>query len=150
MPPSDPAKKESYSISELASEFDISPRAIRFYEEKGLISPSRTEGNQRIYDKRDRARLKLILRGKRFGYSLEEISEMIGMSDTEVDEIEQIEKTLLYSERRISEVEADIRELHLLKKDLVNFAERMKLRLSELQKEEGKKKGGRNGSQKSR
>jgi DNA-binding transcriptional MerR regulator len=70
---------KSYCISELASEFAISPRSIRFYEEKGLISPKRTAGNQRIYNKRDRARLKLILRGRRFGYSLEEISEMIAI-----------------------------------------------------------------------
>ena len=81
-----------YTISDLATEFEISSRTIRFYEEKGLISPQRTKGNQRIYDKRDRARLKLILRGKRFGYSLDEILEMIGMTDLNISELEQIEK----------------------------------------------------------
>jgi DNA-binding transcriptional MerR regulator len=77
-----------YSISDLAAEFEISPRSIRFYEEKGLLSPKRTGGNQRIYDKRDRARLKLILRGKRFGYSLDDIAEMIGMTATEMGEVD--------------------------------------------------------------
>ena len=73
MPPSNlPSKR--FSISQLASELKISTRSIRFYEERGLIAPQRTSGNQRIYGKRDRARLKLILRGKRFGYSLIEIA----------------------------------------------------------------------------
>lgn len=73
-------KTKTYPISELAREFDISPRSIRFYEEKGPIAPQRTSGNRCIYARRDRARLKLILSGKRFGYSLDEISEMIGMT----------------------------------------------------------------------
>jgi len=68
---SDKKNELIYSISELADELDISTRAIRFYEEKGLISPKRTKGNHRIYSKRDRTRLKLILRGKRLGYSLD-------------------------------------------------------------------------------
>jgi len=68
--PKETPANEFYSISELARELDISPRTIRFYEEKRLISPKRNKANQRIYSKRDRARLKLILRGKRFGYAL--------------------------------------------------------------------------------
>ena len=76
--------RKTWSISDLAAEFDVTPRTIRFYEEKGLIAPRRSKGNQRIYAKRDRARLKLILRGKRFGYSLDEIAEMMGMNDIAV------------------------------------------------------------------
>ena len=63
-----------YTISELAEEFDISARTIRYYEEINLIHPNRTENGHRIYTRRDRARLRLILRGKRFGFSLEEIA----------------------------------------------------------------------------
>lgn len=136
--------KEFYSISELSNEFDISQRAIRFYEEKGLITPARTEGNQRVYSKRERGRLKLILRGKRFGYSLEEISEMIGMSNTDIDEVEQIEKTLKYSDKRLAEIEEDMKELRLLERDLLGFVEKLQVRLIELKKVEslkGKKKG---------
>lgn len=140
--------KDFYSISELANEFDISQRAIRFYEEKALISPARTEGNQRIYNKRDRSRIKLILRGKRFGYSLEEIAEMIGMSDTDVNEISQIETTLKFSDKRLASIEEDMRELRLLERDLLGFVERLKIRLAELKKEETrkeKKKGKKDG-----
>ncbi len=140
--------KDFYSISELANEFDISQRAIRFYEEKALISPARTEGNQRIYNKRDRSRIKLILRGKRFGYSLEEIAEMIGMSDTDVNEISQIETTLKFSDKRLASIEEDMRELRLLERDLLGFVERLKIRLAELKKEEAqkeKKKGKKDG-----
>ena len=132
--------KDFYSISELANEFDISQRAIRFYEEKRLVLPARTEGNQRIYSKRERGRLKLILRGKRFGYSLEEISEMLGMSNTDVDEIDQIETTLKYSDKRLAEIEEDMKELRLLERDLLGFVEKLKVRLAEL-KRSGKKKG---------
>ena len=74
--------KHTFTISELAAQLDISPRTIRFYEKKGLISPRRTPGNQRVYTPKDRARLKLILRGKRFGFSLDEIAEMNGMPDS--------------------------------------------------------------------
>jgi DNA-binding transcriptional MerR regulator len=67
----------SYTISQLAAEFDVSARTIRFYEEKGLLAPRRTRGNQRLYGRRDRTRLRLILPRKRFGYSMEEIADMI-------------------------------------------------------------------------
>ncbi len=72
----------SYSIAQLTAEFDITPRAIRFYEDRGLITPRRN-GNRRVYSPRDRVRLKLILRGKRLGLSLDEIREIIDMYDTE-------------------------------------------------------------------
>lgn len=76
------AKNEAtYSIAELAREFDLTPRAIRHYEEQGLITPARA-GVQRVYTKRDRTRLKLTLRGKRLGLSLAEIRELIDMYDT--------------------------------------------------------------------
>lgn len=70
----------TYTISELAEEFDITTRTIRFYEDEGLISPRR-EGTRRIFLGRDRTRLRLILRGKRIGFSLAEIREIIDMYD---------------------------------------------------------------------
>lgn len=69
-----------FTISELAKEFDVTSRTIRFYEEKGLLSPTR-HGQHRIYDKADRVRLELILRGKRAGLSLDESREIIDMYD---------------------------------------------------------------------
>jgi DNA-binding transcriptional MerR regulator len=124
-----------FTISELAREFDISPRTIRFYEEKKLISPRRTQGNQRRYTRRDRARLKLILRGKRFGYSLEEIAEMIGMTDTDMDEVEQIEKTLTYGNAKLREIRARIKDLELLEQDLLETKKKLLDRLAGLKEQ---------------
>lgn len=124
----------AYTISDLATEFEISPRTIRFYEEKGLISPQRTKGNQRIYDKRDRARLKLILRGKRFGYSLDEILEMIGMTDLNISEVEQIEKSLMYGDKKMAEIRERIKELELLEEDLLGVRKKLLMRMEELKK----------------
>ncbi|MEW6137070.1 MAG: MerR family DNA-binding transcriptional regulator [Thermodesulfobacteriota bacterium] len=121
-----------YSISELAAEFDISPRSMRFYEEKGLLAPKRTRGNQRIYDKRDRARLKLILRGKRFGYSLEEIAEMIGMTADDKEEVEQIEASLAYGERKLKEIQERMHELRLLEQDILSVRKKLMKRLEQL------------------
>jgi len=134
---SPPPKTRTFSISELAREFDISPRSIRFYEEKGLIAPQRTAGNQRIYTKRDRARLKLILRGKRFGYSLDEISEMIGMTSGEMEEIQQIERSLAYGEKKLKELRHRIEELELLEHDILSVKEKLLKRLAVLKSEKG-------------
>ncbi len=124
--------KEFYSISELSEEFEISTRSIRFYEEKNLISPNRTDGNQRIYTRRERARLKLILRGKRFGYSLDEISGIIGMTDIDFDEIEQITKAIQFGKKRVAEIRDRINELTLLEQDLLTFQKKIEDRLQTL------------------
>ncbi len=78
---------ESFSITELAREFDITPRAIRFYEDQGILQPERSgsSGLTRVYSARDRTRLKLTLRGKRLGLSLLQIRELIDMYETPKD-----------------------------------------------------------------
>ena len=81
--------QEQFSISELSREFDVTTRAIRFYEDEGLLEPHR-QGRQRVYSSRDRIRLKLILRGKRLGFSLSEIGDIIDMSDSEPGEVGQL------------------------------------------------------------
>jgi DNA-binding transcriptional MerR regulator len=129
-------KDKSHSISELAAEFDISPRTIRFYEEKGLLSPKRTSGNQRTYTKKNRARLRLILRGKRFGYSLEEIAEMIGMTTADKGEIEQIEASLAYGDKKLQEIRERTEELQIMKRDLLSVREKLLKRLDELRRQE--------------
>lgn len=75
------ANEATYTIAELAREFSLTPRAIRHYEDQGLLTPARS-GVQRVYTKRDRTRLKLTLRGKRLGLSLAEIRELIDMYDS--------------------------------------------------------------------
>ena len=122
-----------FLISDLTREFDISSRTIRFYEEKGLLSPERTKGNQRRYSHRDRFRLKWILRGKRFGYSLDEISRMLGMTDTHVDAVQQIQTTLVYGERKLLEIEDRIQELIAMKKEMLSLKEKLLQRLKELE-----------------
>jgi len=90
--------EETWSIADLAREFDVTTRTIRFYEDEGLLSPRR-RGQTRIYAARDRTRLKLILRGKRLGFSLLEIAEMVGMYDAPPGETGQLELFL----KRIAE-----------------------------------------------
>lgn len=84
-----PAMRKRYTIGELAREFEITPRTIRFYEHEGLLLPARN-GRNRIYGPRERVRLKLILRGKRLGFSLGEIREMIDLYDTPRGEERQL------------------------------------------------------------
>ena len=86
----DDPTQEQFSISELSQEFDVTTRAIRFYEDEGLLEPQR-QGRQRVYSGRDRVRLKLILRGKRLGFSLSEIGEIIDMYDSEPGEVGQLQ-----------------------------------------------------------
>ena len=121
------------TISQIADELDISPRTIRFYEEKGLIKPERTPGNQRIYTPRNKARLRLILRGKRFGFSLNEIAEMIGMADADMNEVEQIEKSLEFGDAKLEEIRAGKKELALLEQDMLAMKEKLIKRLDSLQ-----------------
>jgi DNA-binding transcriptional MerR regulator len=94
--------KKTYTISELAKEFDITTRTIRFYEEKGLIHPRR-EGSRRLYSAADRVRVQLILRGKRIGMTLQESADVIDLYDPEHDNTEQLHSLISnVSERRQS------------------------------------------------
>ena len=111
-------ERAEYSISELAREFEITPRAIRFYEDQGLISPRRV-GQRRVYAARDRTRLKLTLRGKRLGLSLSEIRELIDMYEPGRDERPQLERFLA------------VLEAH--KKDLIQQRADIEAQLSEIQ-----------------
>lgn len=109
-----------FSISELAKEFDVTTRAIRFYEDEKLLMPGRV-GRQRIYSARDRVRLKLILRGKRLGFSLSEVREIIDMYDLDsgeagqlryfLERIRQRRKTL---EQQRHDIELTLQELDLI------------------------------------
>src|SRR3989440_8330894 len=84
-------ERTEFSISELAREFDVTPRAIRFYEDHGLLAPRR-DGQRRIYTPRDRTRLKLTLRGKRLGLALSEIRELIDLYEPGRDDRPQLQR----------------------------------------------------------
>lgn len=117
-------KKQDYSISELANEFNISTRTIRYYEELGLLNPNRDNNNKyRRYSRADRARLKLILRGKRFGFSLEEIREMIELFEVDQTGVKQLQRALEYGDQKITEIDDRIRELNELKEELLKLKE---------------------------
>lgn len=106
----DSSGQDFWSIGDLAAEFSVSPRAIRLYEEEGLLAPRRAGGN-RIYSHRDRARLKLVLRGKRLGFRLADIKELIALYNTDSENLTQLRATLLKGRARIGELERQRAEL---------------------------------------
>lgn len=125
-------KPVAWTISQIADQLDISTRTIRFYEEKGLIQPNRTAGNQRVYTPRNKARLKLILRGKRFGFSLDEIAEMIGMATADPDELGQIEKSLRFGDAKLKQLRDRKKELELLEQDILATRQKLLNRITQL------------------
>jgi DNA-binding transcriptional MerR regulator len=107
----------TYSITDLANEFGVTTRTIRFYEEKGLLRPQR-EGTRRIYGAADRTRLRLILRGKRLGLSLEESAEIIGMYGTPGHNRRQLETLLQRIRERREDLQRQQRDLQALLREL--------------------------------
>jgi DNA-binding transcriptional MerR regulator len=109
--------KDTFTITDLSEEFGITPRTIRFYEDEGLITPARS-GLNRIYSRRDRGRLILILRGKRVGFSIKEIKEMLDLYDLGDGQVEQARHLITKSRERIDalvrqreDIDQAIREL---------------------------------------
>jgi DNA-binding transcriptional MerR regulator len=105
-----PAAAATYSIGELAREFDLTTRAIRFYEDCGLIAPQR-RGRQRVYSLRDRTRLKLTLRGKRLGLTLAEVKELVDMYESPRDTQPQLTKYLLVLAAHREQLERQMADL---------------------------------------
>jgi len=109
--------KKTYSISDLASEFSITTRTIRFYEEKGYLSPKR-EGTRRIYSSPDRTSLRLILRGKRLGLTLDETAELIKIYGSPGGNRIQLEKFIVRIGEKRTELERKKRDLEVMMSDL--------------------------------
>src|SRR5580765_1903994 len=121
-------ERGEYSISELAREFDVTPRAIRFYEDQGLISPRRA-GTRRIYTPRDRTRLKLTLRGKRLGLTLSEIRELIDMYEPGRDERPQLERFLAVLESHRASLLQQRADIGAQLAEIQGFEKKVKQRL---------------------
>ena len=102
----------TFGIGELAKEFDLTPRAIRFYEDCGLLAPQR-RGRQRVYTPRDRTRLKLTLRGKRLGLTLAEVKELVDMYESPRDTGPQLERFLLVLAQHRAQLEQQMNDLHV-------------------------------------
>jgi DNA-binding transcriptional MerR regulator len=112
---------ETYTISQLAAEFEVTTRTIRFYEDQGLVSPRR-EGTTRVFSGRDRVRLKLALRGKRLGFSLAEIRELFELYDVSRDERKQLEQFLSKLERRRTRLEQQREDIAVMLNEIDFFA----------------------------
>ncbi|HKU71846.1 MAG TPA: MerR family DNA-binding transcriptional regulator [Burkholderiales bacterium] len=120
----------TYTISELAKEFDVTTRTIRFYEDQGLLSPAR-EGASRVFSNRDRVRLKLALRGKRLGFSLAEIRELFELYDVSRDERKQLEEFLSRLDRRRAHLEQQREDIEVMLNEISFFANQCRRLLKE-------------------
>lgn len=114
------SSEKTFTITELAREFNITPRAIRYYEDQGLLAPDRS-GTARVYRKRDRTRLNLALRGKRLGLSLAEIREMIEMYDTARDPSPQLSAFLGALGRRKAALEQQREDIEAVLAEIRGF-----------------------------
>ncbi len=101
---------DTMSIRDMCATFDVTPRTLRFYESKELLFPVR-DGQRRLFTKRDRARLKLILRGKRFGFSLEEIRQLLDLYHMDDSQATQLVQTYELAQRHLADMEAQKAEL---------------------------------------
>ena len=122
--------KTTYSISDLAAEFGITTRTIRFYEEKGYLAPGR-DGTRRIYSAPDRTTLRLILRGKRLGLSLDETAELIRMYGSQQGNRQQLEKFILRIGEKRAELERKRKDLDVMLNDLKNVEEKCQIALAD-------------------
>ena len=125
----------TYTISELAREFGVTTRAIRFYENRGLLAPRR-EGQKRIYNRRDRTRLKLTLRGKRLGMTLAEIKEVFDLYDMAHGEQRQLQRYLEILQRKRDMLLQQRQDLEEALSELEESARRCRVILSERQDQE--------------
>jgi len=110
MTEADPAPDTLMPIREMCTEFGVTPRTLRFYESRELLAPIR-QGSRRLFTRRDRARLKLILRGKRFGFSLEEIRELLELYDRDDSQLLQLRRTFDIAQQRLADMERQRNDL---------------------------------------
>ena len=134
-------KTNTYTISELAGEFGVSSRALRLYEESKLLAPKR-EGTKRIYAERDRVRLRLVLRGKRLGWSLAEIRESFKLYDSSLGEEAQLYYLLEKLDARRKILETQKQDVELALADLVHIADNARAVLSNIQSAKNNRKAG--------
>ena len=121
-----------YSIGELAKEFDITTRSIRFYEDQGLLAPQR-QGQTRLYTNKDRVRLKLILRGKRLGFSLSETKNLFDLYDMENSSARQLQTVLTLIDDKKASLKQQLEDIKVLLVELGNLEERCRDELAEIE-----------------
>ena len=136
----------TYSITELAPEFGLTTRAIRFYEDQGLLHPQRV-GRSRVYASRDRVRLKLTLRGKRLGLSLSEIRELIDMYDAAKGDRGQLERFLQVLHTRRSALEQQREDIEAVLGEIASFEQQCRGLLKGKSSNPSRKRAGKKGSE---
>jgi DNA-binding transcriptional MerR regulator len=127
------SQEQQYSIGELSKLFNITARSIRFYEEQYLLVPER-KGQSRIYHLKDKVRLKLILRGKRLGFSLAEIKTLFELYDTNLTSAAQLETMLALTEQKRAVLNQQLNDIQTLMNELDDVEARCKDELTELQR----------------
>ena len=129
-----------YTITELAREFDVTPRAIRFYEDQGLLSPSRegSSGLRRVYSGHDRTRLRLTLRGKRLGFTLSEIRSLLDLYETPTDTLPQLQVFLATVVQHREVLERQREDLNATLEDLAQYEAQARALLENVAPEAGR------------
>lgn len=122
------------SIKELAKDYDMSTRTLRYYEEVGILQPTRQKG-MRHYSRREEAKVKLIVRGKKYGFSLEEIKEMVLLFDLDRTGIKQMQRTIEYGEQKIAEIDDKIQELYEIRKEMDRIATMFRQKIAQMEDE---------------
>lgn len=118
------------TITEVCKIFNVTSRTLRYYEEIGLLTPERNSANHRVYCKKELAKIKLIERGKRYNFNLEEIKEMILLFDIDRTGKAQLEKTIEYGREKVKDINQRIAELEQIKREILflerKFTEKLK------------------------
>ncbi|RBP92982.1 DNA-binding transcriptional MerR regulator [Cytobacillus firmus] len=119
-------EEKVFTISELATMFDISSRTIRYYEEIGMLFSENRDSltKQRTYTNRERRRLKMILRGKKLGFSLQEIKEMIGLYESNPEGEAEKSRIIAFADSKLKEIEEQIMQLQMLREDILTYKEK--------------------------
>jgi DNA-binding transcriptional MerR regulator len=123
------------TIKEVAKQFNVSTRTLRYYEEIGLLHPGRSISNQRTFSKKEIAKIKLIIRGKKYGFTLGEIKEMVLLFDLDRTGIQQLERTVEYGSQKMQEIDGKIAELTQMKSELQQLHSMFSEKLAKLKGE---------------
>jgi DNA-binding transcriptional MerR regulator len=135
-----PRPGKTFTITELAQEFDVTPRAIRFYEDMGLLQPARA-GRNRVYSQRDRTRLKLTLRGKRLGFSLLEIRQLVTMYDSDSDTAPQLQAFVQVLAAHRAQLEQQLEDIRVTLDELATHEARCHQLLADAAAPKRRRKG---------
>lgn len=125
------------TITDVCEMFNVTSRTLRYYEEIGLLSPERNSANHRVYCKKELAKIKLIERGKRYNFNLEEIKEMILLFDIDRSGKAQLERTIEYGREKVKEIDQRISELEQIKQEILFLEKKFTEKLEKLRSDEG-------------